>query len=120
MRASFVVVMLALVALESQSKAEDAPTYSKQIAPLLQKYCLTCHGDKKPKAGLSITNYDRLFKTERGKITLIKGEPQKSLLVTTMDGTKGKKMPPPKYTMQPTKAEIDLVRKWVQAGAKND
>ena len=35
-------------------KAEAAATFHNQIAPLLAKYCINCHGGEKPKAGLNL------------------------------------------------------------------
>src|SRR5215470_18010124 len=118
MRLMMIVVGVALFA--GVAKAEDAPTYKKDVVPMLQKYCMKCHGGMLTKAGYSVTSYDRLFKTLRGKVTLVKGEPERSLIVTTMDGTKGKRMPPLKHKVRPTQDDIDIVRKWVKAGAKNN
>ena len=36
------------------------------------------------------------------------------------EGTAGKKMPPRKAKNQPTKQEIEVLRNWIKAGAKDD
>lgn len=118
MRMMMVVVGACL--LSGVAKAEDVPSYKTDVAPLLNKYCMQCHGGRQTKAGYSVTSYDKLFKTRKGKVTLVKGQPERSLLVTTMDGTRGKRMPPKKHKVQPTGGDIDIIRKWVKAGAKND
>lgn len=43
----------------STLSAEDSQPqviYSKAIAPILQKYCITCHGGKRPRADFSLEN----------------------------------------------------------------
>jgi hypothetical protein len=118
MRLMMIVVGVALFA--GVAKAEDVPSYKIDVAPLLQKYCVKCHGGMLTKAGYSVKSYDRLFKTLRGKVTLVKGQPERSLLLTTMDGTRGKRMPPLKHKIQPTESDISVIRLWIKAGAKND
>ncbi|MBY0232879.1 MAG: hypothetical protein K2W96_26655 [Gemmataceae bacterium] len=110
----------ALLLLLAARVQADPPSYAKDIDPILKKYCAGCHGPRMGRAGYDVTDYDHLFKSKRGKTMLVKGEPAKSLLATTMDGTKGKRMPPRKEPLQPTKAEIDLLRQWIKAGAKED
>ena len=116
--------MLAVAAfhfLAGSLAAEEAPpSYDKVIDPILKKYCAGCHGPRMGRAGYNVTDYESLFKNKKGKVMLVPGQPEKSLLLTTMDGTKGKRMPPAKEPLQPTKAEIAQVRAWIRAGAKED
>lgn len=112
-------MLLSFFLLTGMVRAE-APKYEKDIDPILKKYCAGCHGPRMGRAGYNVTDYDDLFKNKRGKVMLVKGEPAKSLLVTTMDGTKGKRMPPKKEELQPTRTEIEMLRAWIKAGAKED
>jgi hypothetical protein len=115
MRTLFVVILLAGVA-----RAEDAPSYEKVIDPMLKKYCAGCHGPRMGRAGYDVTDHETLFKSKRGKVMLVAGQPEKSLLLTTMTGARGKRMPPRKETLQPTKQEIEALRVWIKAGAKDN
>ncbi len=112
--------LLAVVVLAGVARAEDAPTYDKVIDPMLKKYCAGCHGPRTAKAGYNVTDFETLFKSKRGKTMLVPGSPEKSLLLTTMTGTRGKKMPPRKEALQPTRQEIEALKAWIKAGAKND
>lgn len=37
--------------------AAAPPSFAKDIAPLVKQYCSKCHGDKKPKGGVSLTAF---------------------------------------------------------------
>ena len=51
------VVSLAAVASPNLQKATQKATAQDEIFPLLQKYCIGCHGPKDPSGGLSLTPY---------------------------------------------------------------
>jgi mono/diheme cytochrome c family protein len=98
--------------------ADKAPSFTKDVKPFLAKYCVECHGAGKPKAGLNVSSFDDLMKGGKKKV-IVAGKAEESLLIKTMEG-KGKPMPPKKYEKQPTAKEIDLVKAWINAGAKDD
>jgi len=117
------VCLIALAALylgaAAPARAADkAPSFSKDIKPFLAKYCVECHGANKPKAGLNVSTYADLVKGGKKK-AIVAGQPDDSLLVKTLEG-KEKRMPPKKYEKQPTPKEIDMVKAWIAAGAKDD
>lgn len=95
------------------------PSYAKEIDPLMRRYCASCHGKRMPRGGLSVINYDDLFKTKKGKVLIVPGKPEKSVLLGTMEGH-DPVMPPPRTELQPTKADVARVRAWIAAGAKDD
>jgi mono/diheme cytochrome c family protein len=108
----------------SNSRAEPAatPSYSKDIKPFLEKYCVECHQADKEKGSINVESHRNLI-TARGKKkkkTVIPGSPERSSLLLTMEGNGKKRMPPKKYENQPTAAEIKLVRDWIAAGAVDD
>src|SRR5437868_2717635 len=39
------------------AKAPAQPAFTKDVAPVLAKFCVTCHGGKKPKAGLALDKF---------------------------------------------------------------
>ncbi len=100
--------------------APASPSYDKVIDPILKKYCAGCHGPRMGRAGYNVTVYDYLFKNKMGKVMLVAGQPDKSPLLTTMERTDAKRMPPKRELLQPTRAEIELIRAWIKAGAKDD
>ena len=118
MRMTNWLAAVGLVFLASTAQAAP-PSFRKDVQPFLMKYCVECHGDKKPKKGLNFTSYESLMRGAKKK-PVIAGKPQNSLLILTMESRGKKKMPPKKYKSQPTPKEIAVVKAWVQAGAKDD
>lgn len=100
--------------------AQGPPSYAKQIQPLFAKYCSACHNAKKPRAGLNLESYEGLRQGSDNGPVLIPGKADASLLVLLTEGKKEPRMPPKKAEVQPTAAEVALLRAWVNAGAKLD
>jgi hypothetical protein len=99
--------------------ADAAPSYSKDVAPFLKKYCGDCHNSNKTKAGYDLENYESLVREgKKGRTAVVPGEPDKSRVVMVLEG-KGKQMPPRK-SPQPEKKEVAKLRDWIADGAKND
>ena len=42
------------------SVADDIPDYSKQVAPILKKYCAGCHNDEDQEGKLSLESFAAL------------------------------------------------------------
>jgi len=79
--------------------------------------CAGCHGDTNPKAGISLTSYDKVMAGGKEGPVITAGDPDASLLVKAIKGAPGaKKMPPG----PPLAADqIKTIEDWVKAGAKN-
>ena len=53
----------------NQTDPCDTITYAKHIKPIVDKICLSCHGDNKPSAGFSLNSYDFLkAKGQNGRL----------------------------------------------------
>jgi hypothetical protein len=113
---------VALVALSEEvvAAAPAGPSFARDIKPFLNHYCVECHNSKTSKAGVNLESYQAIMKGDRkGRILLVASQPDNSRLLHTLVG-KAKQMPPRKYRLQPTAAEIAKVRAWIQAGARDD
>ena len=87
-------------------------SYAKDIQPLLQEKCANCHNSKKKKAGLDIeTSYETAVKGIKPE------KPDDSKLYKSLIG-KGAKQMPPKSKL--TDQDIEKIRAWIEAGAKNN
>ncbi|MBY0524097.1 MAG: hypothetical protein K2R98_11900 [Gemmataceae bacterium] len=113
-----VVPVVVVLAAGASRAADEKPTFAKDIKPFLAKYCMECHQGGKAKAGVRVTTYEELLKEGRKGIPVVAGKPEKSLLITSMEGKGAKKMPPAKYQSQPTAKEIAVVKAWIMDGAK--
>ena len=76
-RALFQLVVL-LVGLASVRGENDI--YSKQIKPLLQERCYSCHGALKQKSGLRLDTVEAMRKGGSDGPAVVSGQPEKSLL----------------------------------------
>jgi mono/diheme cytochrome c family protein len=91
-----------------EAKAEIS--FSKQVAPLLTKYCTTCHGGSKPKAGMAL---DKL-------LTDPKPLENRDLWDRVFQYVRGREMPP-EGRPKPSQEERDVITGWIDAEfAKQD
>ncbi|MGL4550584.1 MAG: c-type cytochrome domain-containing protein [Gemmataceae bacterium] len=117
---TLIVAACLVCALGADAPPEPAaPSYDKEIDGLMRKYCATCHGKRMPRGGVSVVTYEGLMKSKKGKTLTVPGQPDKSLLVLTMQGHMPV-MPPKGTELVPTEQEVARVRAWVAAGAKDD
>jgi len=115
----FVLAVASVLLAYLPAQAAEEPSYRKDIQPLLTKYCVTCHGGQRTRAGVDLTSVQMMLQGGKVGVPLVPGKPDKSNLVRTIDGGKPV-MPPRKAAQKPTKEEINLIRAWVAAGAKDD
>jgi WD40 repeat protein len=96
-----------------------SPSYSKQVLPILTKYCSECHNANKLKGGLNLESYQSFQQGGDHGPVAVAGKPDESRLVRLLEG-KDKPAMPPKKAKQPPPEAIALIRAWVAAGAKDD
>lgn len=103
----------------------EAVSYNKDIRPLLSDRCFACHGpdDAKREANLRLDVADGTlgpFHTRDGQPVIKPGDPESSELwqrITTNDPSL--RMPPHDSIKKPlTVEQQELVRRWIQQGAK--
>lgn len=114
-----VFLSLGLVLVLPAPAQQPSPSYSKDIKPILAKYCYECHQGAKPKAGLDVTTYKKWLEGGISFPGFVPGKPNESFSVTLVEG-KSKPVMPPKGKPQPTDAEKKMLRDWITAGAKDD
>jgi len=104
----------------------DTPiSFNTHIQPILSDNCYHCHGpDSKARAPekepLRIDREEFAFqKRKDGQPVIIKGDPEKSLLVRLMKSTDADEvMPPPKTHKKLTAEQIATIERWIAEGAK--
>jgi len=87
--------------------------FRKEIKPILETYCLSCHGAEKPKGGLSLTTKAKALDGE----SLIPGKPDESSLYTStiLPADHDDVMPPKGEKL--SKAQTDRLKLWIEQGA---
>lgn len=66
--------------LPAASDQKDV-TFDKDILPLFKASCVRCHGEQKPRAGLSLDTLSAVLKGGRDGKMVVSGDSKKSLLV---------------------------------------
>lgn len=104
---------------ETQTDAE-AVSYHKMVKPIFQAKCVGCHQPAKAKGKYVMTTFDALLKGgSSGDPAVIAGDPEKSYLVELITPLDGMAEMPAKGEPL-SAAEIDLIKRWIKQGAKDD
>jgi len=96
--------------------AASTPTFSSDIAPILQKNCLACHSSAAKMGGFVMESYDLLMKGGKDGPAIVPGKSEQSRLVQMLEGKVQPRMP---FGTDPLPAtEIAVLKAWIEAGAK--
>jgi len=95
--------------------------YDRDVRPIFSDNCYQCHGpdEKARKAKLRLDMKDSAFRVEDGVAIIKPGKSAESELfrrITTQD--LDDLMPPPKSNHKLTPRQIDLIKQWIDSGAK--
>jgi hypothetical protein len=99
-------------------QAADAPSFTRDVAPLLVRHCVACHGAKNPQGEYQLHTLARAAVAGEGdNAPFIVGKPDESEWIRLITSTDSKeRMPKDRPAL--TVAEIDVLRRWIAAGAK--
>jgi mono/diheme cytochrome c family protein len=101
--------------------AETPVDFHRDIRPILSETCFQCHGpdEKQRKAHLRLDTKDGAFAELDGHFAIVAGKPEESHLVQRITAKDPKeRMPPPKTGKKLSPEQIELIRRWVEQGAK--
>lgn len=106
------------VAAETDSGA--APSYAKDVLPILRANCFGCHQDNKKQGGYLMTDFAAMLAGgESSEAAIVAGKSTESHLISEIVPVDGKAEMP--KNGKPLKDfEIDIIRRWIDAGAIND
>src|SRR5690348_18446408 len=115
------LILLPLVAFAAPAeKDKDDPnapvSYFKKIRPILQAQCQGCHQPARAKGGYVMTDFAKLLRggesAEKGELSVVPGNPDKSLLIHDITPVNGEAEMPKKKAPLAEK-EIGLIRRWI-------
>ena len=113
-------VVLSLTA--SSPGAADDVDFSRDILPLLSDNCFKCHGpdEANRKAKLRFDKHDAsLEELKKGRATIVPGKSSQSELYARLTAEDpDDRMPPPDTGKKLSEKEVELIRKWIDGGAK--
>lgn len=107
------LAILSAIALAASAPAADPPVdFAKDVLPVLQKSCFECHGAKKQRGSL------RLDSRAAALAAIVPGKAEASELLRRVALPKDHKdvMPPRGETL--SRAQVESLRAWIDAGAK--
>lgn len=101
--------------------AEERPVFAAAVQPVLEKYCLSCHGPEKSKAKLRLDSLEAIRKGGETGPAIEPGKSSASLLVKhVLLPLAAEDHMPPEGKPQPSKDDIALIQWWIDAGAPAD
>ncbi|WP_425617703.1 DUF1549 domain-containing protein [Anatilimnocola sp. NA78] len=112
-RVAILVVLFALAPAVSRAE-ESVPTFEKDVRPILKTHCFQCHGEEdEHEAKLDLRLVRSMLAGGEGGAAIIAGKAADSLLIQRIEQgempPEGKKLPA---------AELAVLKKWIDAGAK--
>jgi hypothetical protein len=88
------------------------------VQPILQQYCVPCHGPEKAKAKLRLDSYDALQRGSENGPVVQAGVSAASRLVKVLSlPEEDDSHMPPSGKPQPSAEDLALIRWWIDAGA---
>jgi len=121
---SIAIAALLLLSTSFSALALDEISYKKDIRPIINDYCLSCHkpgGKGYKKSGLDLRTHKSMMKGTKFGAVIKPGDSYTSILVQSIEGRVHPSIRMP-YGISGglAKDKIELIRKWVQQGAKDN
>jgi cytochrome c553 len=91
--------------------------FEDEVLPILEDYCIDCHGPDKQKSGFRVDRRANLLKGgDTGMAAILPGKPEKSYMIEVL------KSNDPEISMPPKggplfEDEIEILEKWISEGA---
>jgi mono/diheme cytochrome c family protein len=120
MKTTHLLSVVACVFLSGPCFAADEPPvdFVKQIKPVFADRCVECHHSESMLGDLNLQSRKLAFRKRTGGPVIAPGRPDSSLLLMTLTlPAKDKKAMPATGHRIPMD-EVNLIRRWIQEGAK--
>lgn len=107
-----------LLLVTHPAHAQDKVDFNRKVLPILAKRCFHCHGPETAENGLRVNTRDGIVaKLESGERAVIPGKPAESELLKRIAAKdENERMPPEGEPL--SKAQIEVIRRWIAEGAK--
>src|SRR5258708_25385694 len=113
--------MLVSAVAPRPARADDVD-FTRDVRPLLSRHCFKCHGpdEKARKAGLRLDVREEALKGgEWGEPAIVPDKADEGELVRRVfSDDEGEMMPPPTAKLALTDAQKQILKRWVESGAK--
>ncbi|HAL12457.1 MAG TPA: hypothetical protein DCP67_01490 [Planctomycetaceae bacterium] len=116
-----ILIALAIsTAISSTAKSKDVQ-YNRDVLPILSANCFACHGADRVtrQADLRLDQAESAFANRDGITAIRPGKPKQSEVVTRIfSNNPDNQMPPPDHNQQLTNAERQILKSWIERGAR--
>lgn len=92
-------------------------SFEKEITPILEAKCQTCHSGTDPRSGYDMSGYESFIKGGKRGAAVVAGKSADSLITHLAGRTKAPHMPPKKNDPL-TPEELALLKLWIDQGAR--
>lgn len=114
---ALVLLLAGMITPRSVCAEESLPDYREDIAPLMVKYCVGCHEGEDGESEMALDSFAGLTAGGRRGPAVVPGQAEASRLFQMVIGELEPVMPP-EDNPRLNEAEIELLRQWIDAGAK--
>jgi formylglycine-generating enzyme required for sulfatase activity/mono/diheme cytochrome c family protein len=113
-----VLALAAFCSVTQWAHGAEKIDFRKEVKPVLEVHCLSCHGTEKPKGALNLTTREASIKGGDDGTSLVPGKPTESPLYTTtvLPADHDDAMPPKGPRLM--KEETERLRLWIEQGAE--
>lgn len=109
--------ILLLICLAPDRARGAEVDFARDVAPVLKRNCQGCHGAGMQQSGFRLDDGAAALKGGYGGVAIVPGKAAESALVQRVSGMKGVPVMPP-TGKRLTPAEVDVLRAWIDQGAK--
>lgn len=92
--------------------------FVKQIKPLIAERCVECHHSESMLGDLNLQSRKLAFGKRSGGPVIAPGQPERSLLYVALTLPPKEKKAMPATGHRIPKDEVELIRRWIEEGAK--
>jgi WD40 repeat protein len=111
------VLLLNVILLAMSVDAAEPPDFNTDVLPVFRKYCNGCHNTKEAEGGLVLEDFARAMKGGEHGAAIVPGKSGESRLWKLVSRQDEPAMPP-KDQAAPKPAELEIVKAWIDGGAK--
>lgn len=113
----FIADRIAKVAAEYEPLKKGTVDFYRDVKPILENRCYSCHQGAKVKGGLRLDNLAATLKGGKADgPALVAGHPEKSPIIQRITSTDSEEVMPAKGDPLPPK-EIEVLKSWIKEGA---
>jgi hypothetical protein len=112
------VVTSLVVSVDACWAAEPPVDFVKQIKPILAERCVECHHSESMLGELNLQSRKLAFGKRTGGPVIAPGQPERSLLYIALTLPPKEKKAMPATGHRIPKDEVELIRRWIEEGAK--